>query len=139
MLVQDFLRAGAFFDFDPETGSLAPAEAAPGPHPQGVAMRLGDLNAVFFANQGKLTLRVGNETVPLRSSQKVSLRGEDLRHLAIEEDGNVILRHAYQNPIDPPMDFDLGMAEEEDFDLGLYVANVAASRERANLLLDRWT
>ena len=140
MLVQDFLRAGAFFDFDPQTGALQRL-ATDGEHrdAKGVAMRLGDVPVVFYAQSGKLALRIGDDTVALRPNLKVSVSGEDLRHLAVEENGNSILRHAYQNPIDPPMDFDLGLAEEEDFDLGLFVANVVASRERASLLLERWT
>lgn len=139
MLVQDFLRAGAFFEFDPGTGALERSDAPADPRPKGVAMKLGEANAVFFAERGRLALRIGEETVLLKPGFDVSVRGEDLRHLAIEDGGTVLLRHAYLNPIDPPMDFDLGMAEEEDFDLGLYVAAVASSRERADLLLERWT
>lgn len=139
VLVQDFLRADAFFEFDPETGALSTAVAAAGARPCGVTMQLGEARATFFGHQGKLELRVGDDRVALRGDVAVKLTGEDLRKLAVHAGDLVVLRHAYPNPIDPPMDFDLGMAEEEDFDLGLFVANVAGSAERVAFLLERWS
>jgi hypothetical protein len=68
----------------------------------------------------------------------VKLSGEDLRKLRIEKGGKLLLAHSYPNPINPPMEFDLGMAEEEDFDLGLFIANVASSPERVDFLLEKW-
>jgi hypothetical protein len=140
-----------------------------GATPVGYFAELGGERVVFFAARGKLQLRVGEMSCELgkgvdlsavvaledldgvrppklagrgfveKTRTVVCLAGENLRKLRVETEGSVVLRHQYPNPIDPPMDLDLTMAEEEDFDLGLFVANVASSPDRVSFLLEKWS
>jgi hypothetical protein len=168
LVVQNFLRMSERSVFDTETGALAPTVPADAPT-TGYFAELGGERVVFYATRGKLHLRVGETSCELgrgrdlsavvgledldgvrppkltgpdfaeKTRTVVTLDGENLRKLRVETDGTVMLRHQYPNPIDPPMEFDLTMAEEEDFDLGLFVANVASSPDRVAFLLEKWS
>jgi hypothetical protein len=168
LVVQNFLRMSERSTFDTETGALAPSLSPDAP-PAGYFTELGGEAVVFYASRGKLHLRVGETRCELgrgadlsaivgledldgvrppklagpgfveKTRTVVSLDGENLRKLRVETEGAVVLRHQYPNPIDPPMEFDLTMAEEEDFDLGLFVANVASSPDRVAFLLEKWS
>lgn len=168
LVVQNFLRLSERSAFDSETGALAPLESTDATS-SGYFAELGGERVVFFAARGKLQLRVGETSCELgrgadlsavvgledldgvrppklagpgfveKTRTVVSLEGENLRKLRVETEGEVVLRHQYPNPIDPPMEFDLTMAEEEDFDLGLFVANVASSPDRVSFLLEKWS
>jgi hypothetical protein len=167
LVVQNFLRMSEFAAFDPETGALEIPAPRPS-SPVGYFTELGGERVTFYALRGRLQLRVGETVcelgrgaelsavvgledldgvrpprlapaaAPFKSRTVVSLEGENVRKLKVETDGAVVLRHQYPNPIDPPMEFDLTMAEEEDFDLGLFVANVASSPDRVDFLLQKW-
>jgi len=52
--------------------------------------------------------------------------------------GDEIARLSYPNPIHPAIDWDFTLAEEEDFDLGLFVRNVIASPTRQKFLRSKW-
>jgi hypothetical protein len=138
VLVEDFLKHNQLQELDLGTGKLAaPARAAERSDAKGVFMQLGDALVVFHAQEGALTLRIGDDVVPLNGTT-VELEGEDLRKLRVLRDGDEIARLAYPNPIHPALDWDFSLAEEEDFDLGLFVRNVLASPKRQKFLRTKW-
>jgi hypothetical protein len=139
LLVEDFLKQNHLQELDLATGRLAaPARKAERGDAKGVFMQLGDALVVFHAQDGALLLRIGDDVVPLGGTT-VELEGEDLRKLRVLRDGDEIARLSYPNPIHPAVDWDFTLAEEEDFDLGLFVRNVIASPQRQKFLRNKWT
>jgi hypothetical protein len=136
LAVRDFAKLARWGELDTDTGAIAPLDE-PGKE-KGYFMRLGDTDLTFCAVSGKLMLLTGDAQVPLADS-KVEVAGEDLRTLRVERDGELLLRVAYPNPVNPPMELDFTMAEEEDFDLGLFVKNVLASEKRKTIMLKKWS
>ncbi|MBW2458709.1 MAG: hypothetical protein JRI68_29695 [Deltaproteobacteria bacterium] len=136
VIVEDFLQEDRLRELDPETGQLGSPSVPRGA--QGVFMQLGRTLVVLHTADGGLTLRLGAEVVELAGAT-AELEGGELRTLQILRDGAVIARHVYPNPVHPFMGWDLTMAEEEDFDLGLYVANVLRSPGRRRHVIDQWS
>lgn len=138
IVVEDFLKRGVLSALDPSTGQLseAPADAEPA-QAKGAYMTLGRQLAILYADGGTLVLRVGEEIARLDDA-KVELSGEGLRTLTVERDGEAVLAHQYPNPVNPPMEYDPTLAEEEDFDLGLFVANVVSEDKRRRFQLRKW-
>lgn len=149
LIVQDFLRCKHLFQLDTESGALAeiatdtPGEAEGAQKletkPSGYFTKLGGTPVAFYAEAGRLRLRLGDETHILTGPVKVELAGEGLRTLRIRSGEDVLARISYPNPVNPPMEFDMTLAEEEDFDLGLFVTNVMSSQRRKTHLLERWS
>lgn len=146
LVVQDFLRCKQLFVLDTDTGALhgldpseAEAPTATVDKPSGYVTKLGGTPVVFYAEAGRLRLRLGDETHVLSGPVQVELAGEGLRTLRVRSGEEVLARLSYPNPVNPPMEFDLTLAEEEDFDLGLYIKNVMASHQRKTHLLTRWS
>jgi hypothetical protein len=138
LLVEDFLKQSHLQELDLGTGQLGPAaDAASRGDAKGVYMQLGDALVVLHALDGTLTLRIGDDAVPLGGTT-VELEGEDLRKLRVLRDGEEIARLSYPNPIHPFLDWDFSLAEEEDFDLGVFVRNVLASPTRQKFLRGKW-
>ncbi len=138
LLVESFLKMGAFAELDTETGELGPAP--PGAERKrltGAFMKLGREMACLYAHGGDLFLRVGPEVARL-GDVKVAIAGEGLRRLTVERDGREILSHQYPNPVNPPADLDGSLAEDEDFDLGLFAANVHNAADRRRFQLRKW-
>jgi hypothetical protein len=138
LLVEDFLKMGALAELDTETGELG---AAPGgatrAEVRGAFMKLGPEMACFYVDGGELCLRVGAEVARLAES-KVAILGDGLRRLTVEREGREILTHQYPNPVNPPVDLDGSLAEEEDFDLGLFATNVHNADKRRRFQLRKW-
>ncbi len=136
VVVEDFLQEDRLQQLDPATGRLtslaAPAAA------QGVFMELGRTLVAFHVAEGSLTLQLGAQQVSL-VGVTAAIEGNELRTLKILRDGEVVARHVYPNPVHPFMGWDLTMAEEEDFDLGLYVANVVRSSRRRQQVIELWS
>jgi hypothetical protein len=138
LLVEDFLKQSQLRELDLATGTLAaPTGAVERTEAKGVYMQLGDALVVLHALDGTLTLRIGEDVVPL-SGATVELEGEDLRKLRVLRDGEEIARLRYPSPIHPFLDWDFTLAEEEDFDLGVFVRNVVASPTRQKFLRSKW-
>ena len=138
LLVESFLKMGAFAELDTDTGELGPApEGAERKQLKGAFMKLGREMACLYASEGDLFLRVGPEVARLGQA-KVVLEGEGLRRLTVERDGRGVLSHQYPNPVNPPADLDGSLAEDEDFDLGLFTANVHKADERRRFQLRKW-
>jgi hypothetical protein len=134
LVLEDFLEQDRLRQLDERTGVLH--ELSTKGRAQGLFMTLGSTLVVLHAADGQLVLRLGADVVPLRGAT-AELEGAELRRLAIVRDGAVVARLTYPNPVHPFMDWDGTMAEEEDFDLGLFTANVLGSPRRRRHLLER--
>ncbi len=138
VLVEDFLRRGALRELETETRALGPApEGAVRADVRGTFMKLGAELAVFYRAGSDFALQIGEETA-LLAGASVTFHAGGLRRLTVTKDDREILAHNYANPVNPPMEFDPTLAEEEDFDLGLFVSNVATKPERRRFLLGKW-
>jgi hypothetical protein len=146
VVVESFLKMGVLGELDTDTGELTPLppdapvtrDAA-----QGTYMKLGREMAVLYASAGELVLRVGDDVAGLGQggaddTTKIALEGEGLRRLTVEKNGETLIAHQYANPVNPPMELDLTMAEEEDFDLGLFATHVQSSDKRRRFQLRKW-
>lgn len=139
LVVRDFAKLSRWGELDTDTGAVAPLEGADANRKeQGYFMRLGDSQLSFCAVSGKLMLLTSDAQVGL-SGSKVELTGEELRTLRVSHEGEQLLRIAYPNPVNPPMELDFTMAEEEDFDLGVFVKNVLGSEKRKTIMLKKWS
>jgi hypothetical protein len=138
VVVENFLKQAELRELDLGTGRLAEPTGSPArTDAKGVFMTLGETLVVFHTEDGALTLRIGDDVVPLEHAT-VELEGEDLRTLRVLREGEEVARLSYPSPIHPFPEWDLSMAEEEDFDLGLFVRNVLGSPTRQKFLRTKW-
>jgi hypothetical protein len=149
VLCESFLKRGQLAELDTDTGALHPVAdgAAARESAKGTYMKLGRETAFFYAQGGAFVLRVGEEIAMIQPNEvsaselaatKVVLEGDGLRRLSVVKNGETVLAHQYPNPVNPPMELDPTLAEEEDFDLGLFAHNVLASEKRRRFLLGKW-
>lgn len=86
----------------------------------------------IFKSGHEIILRVGEVQVPLVDDLTVAVTGtQDRRELVITECRKVLVSHEYS--LDPSIQFEndpTPFVEEEDFDFGLFLANIAGSKER---------
>jgi hypothetical protein len=136
LVLEDFLEQDRLQQLDERTGALCEPEA--GQSAAGVFMELGSTLVVLHVADGQLMLRLGADVVPLGGAT-AELEGTELRRLQILRDGAVVARLTYPNPVHPFMEWDTTMAEEEDFDLGLFVANVLRSPRRSRHLRELYS
>ena len=150
ILVESFLKRGQLAELETDTGALH--AFAEGPEPpresaKGAYMKLGRETAIFYTQGGAFVLRVGEDVAMIHANEvgasdlagtRVVLEGDGLRRLSVVKDGETVLAHQYPNPVNPPMELDPTLAEEEDFDLGLFAHNVLASEKRRRFLLGKW-
>ena len=89
---------------------------------------------IFFRDSaGTLFLKVDDVLLPLdEETHAKHVRGGSRCSLDVIRNGAVIQRFMYEiEPLDPPLELDpTPFVEEEDFDFGLFVANVCGSTER---------
>jgi hypothetical protein len=94
----------------------------------------------LYAIAGCLILRIGNEVIPLDIGVEVIVNGDSgSRLLTINKDGNEVVSLIYT--ISDASVFSDGLTpfvENEDFDFGLFVANVAADSGRRCVVLENW-
>ena len=150
VLVESFLKRGQLGELETDTGVLHALAEGATPRREsakGTYMKLGRETAFFYAQGGAFVLRVGDDVAMVHESEvgsgelaatKVVLEGDGLRRLSVVKDGETVLAHQYPNPVNPPMEHDATLAEEEDFDLGLFAHNVLASEKRRRFLLGKW-
>ncbi|NUO49848.1 MAG: hypothetical protein HOV80_13420 [Polyangiaceae bacterium] len=150
VLVESFLKRGHLGELETDTGvlhALAEGGAPPREAAKGAFMKLGRETAFFYAQGGAFVLRVGEDVAMIHANEvgsselagtKVVLEGDGLRRLSVVKNGETVLAHQYPNPVNPPMELDATLAEEEDFDLGLFAFNVLGSEKRRRFLLGKW-
>ncbi|MCP4306108.1 MAG: hypothetical protein GY788_14760 [bacterium] len=145
MRVYSHERYAEVADFDPESGDLTIHERSSAPNlDEPVRGRYADLLdtlvVVFRSTEGELRLKVGATTIPMDDATTVlwTRRAEDTVLLAIRRPGSVSMDLHYgisdglllfeqeQSHVPTPM------AEAENFDFGLFLANLARDPERRN-------
>lgn len=106
----------------------------------GVFDFLSGVLVALYAIAGCLILRIGNEVIPLDIGVGVIVNGDSgTRLLTINQDGNEVVSLIYTIP-DASV-FSDGLTpfvENEDFDFGLFVANVASDSGRRCVVLENW-
>jgi hypothetical protein len=137
MIIHSFERFGEIRQFDPVTGALTPVSRLAGsPVPTyGHYGLLGEKSVVFYRSGASLLLRIEGSTTPLDDTHRVSFQQNGDRRLLRVTDrstGSIVasLEYTLPDPVVAPEDDPTPFAEAEDFDFGLFVANVANDRGR---------
>ncbi|MEU6642711.1 hypothetical protein ABZ863_09175 [Saccharomonospora sp. NPDC046836] len=123
--------------YHPETKTMEEVESSPGSKKvDGAFGQLGDILAVLYREDDDVVLEVGNYHFWLGVQTGVSVvhSGSGLnRSLTIvresSEDSVVVHYPLEEGPVPTELD-STPFIEDEDFDFGLYIANVANSPER---------
>ncbi len=131
--VVSFDRFGEQVPFDPGTSVLGPVvnrTGSPGPGEiAGHFGRLGDTLAVLYRADGSLRLLLGDQDIVVTAGLEVRHeRGVAVNSLTVGTRRIEYPRPADELDEDDPTAF----AEPEDFDLGLFLANVLGDPERCD-------
>jgi hypothetical protein len=88
--------------------------------------------AILFRHSGVLYLQIDNQRVPLHGHVVKIRSANGRREVRVLSGGRVVLDLAYAPPIpDPPLALDpTPFVEAEDFDFGLFLANVSGDSGR---------
>ena len=95
----------------------------------------------LYALYGNLILRVGTEVIPLVDGVNVALESGISNHTLIVKHGERELASLTYSPTDDqkikndPTPF----IEDEDFDFGLFVKNIASNHDRRRVVLENWS
>jgi hypothetical protein len=136
MLVQYHDRFDVVAEFNPSSGQLRVQSRPPGLSPAGTEgwfSILAGITVVFYRQTNHLWLRVGERVFDLDGGASVSWSsaGGVAVFRAEDSSGEVVVRYrAGPNLAEDPTPF----VEDEDWDLGLYVANVVSDEERSELV-----
>jgi hypothetical protein len=138
MIVHSFDHFGEVRRLAPATGDLTPADPS-GTGVHGHYGLLGDTVVVLYRDGEDLLLRIGGTLVPVDDSVSIGYdRVGNRRLLEVTDNatGAVAARLAYTlpEPIVAPEDDPTPFAEAEDFDFGLFIANVANDAERRSAI-----
>lgn len=140
MLVQYHDRFDVVAEFDPGSGRIRvmPRPAGTGPSAtDGWFAILSGACVVFYRLGGQLWLRVGDRSFGLDGGASVDWRVEGGESVLVVVDGSgqVVLRYAPGPLSGPPLSEDpTPFVANEDWDLGLFVANVMSDEERRDLV-----
>jgi hypothetical protein len=124
-------------DYNPETGEFVPFSRSQEPERpvvpvSGTYGHIAGRRVMLFRLDGDLTLQIDGWRLPMEN-YTVTLRSENGNHVfQVSTIGGAILEWVYAPPtIDPPLELDpTPFVEEEDFDFGLFLANVSSDRGR---------
>lgn len=136
MLVQRHDRFDEVGEFSPESGRLDPRPRPPGLRPgstDGWFAVLDTTLVVFYRHGGRLWLRIGDRVFDLDRDASVDwhLDAGEAVFAAADSDGQVVLRY----PSGPDLaDDPTAFVADEDWDLGLFIANVMFDEERSDLV-----
>ena len=91
--------------------------------------------AIFRSGQ-EIVVCVGNVQLPLSHRVKINVTGNpEKRRLTISSDANVMVSHEYSLDVSNRFENDpTPFVDDEDFDFGLFMANIAGSQERQDVL-----
>ncbi|MFH8789231.1 hypothetical protein [Streptomyces roseoverticillatus] len=132
IMVRSFDRFGEAAAFDPASGELGPRTRAgsppPGQAPAGHYGELGGVPVVFYRTAGGLRLRLGERDVAVDG--RLDIRHERSADRCLLTVGTTTLTYPAPDTLTDPEDDPTAFAEPEDFDMGLFVANVAGDPGR---------
>jgi hypothetical protein len=140
MLVQYHDRFDVVAEFDPGSGRIRVMPRPPGTGSSatdGWFAILSGACVVFYRWGEQLWLRVGDRSFDLDAGASVSWRveGGEAVLVVVDGGGQVVLRYTPGPLSGPPLSEDpTPFIEKEDWDLGLFVANVMSDVERRNLV-----
>ena len=140
MIVQSHERFDVVAEFDPESGRIQPYARPDGMSPTGTDgwfATLGDSCVVFYRHAGRLWLRLADRTFDLDGDASVDWRAEDgtAAFAVADDDGQVVLHYPTGARSGPMTTEDpTAFVEDEDWDLGLFIANVIFDEERSDLV-----
>lgn len=140
MFIQYHDRFDVVAEFEPDSGRIRVI-----PRPQGGSPDMTDgwfailsgVCVVFYRWGGRLWLRVGDRTFDLDGDASVDWKAEAGMAVFVVTDhnGQVVLRYTPGPLSGPSLSEDLTpFAEQEDWDLGLFVVNVMSDEERLELV-----
>jgi hypothetical protein len=106
----------------------------------GVFEFLNGVLVALYATAGCLTLRVGNKVMVLDKDVEVIANGDsNSRLLTVNQGGNKVVSLIYSISDASVSSDDLTpFVENEDFDFGLFVANVTSNAGRRCVVLENW-
>ncbi len=114
-------------------GSEAPTQV------DGFFAFLGGVLVALYRCRGELVLRVDHVNIPLADNIVVEVDGPSSRRvLSVLRDGHEIVQRVYA--IDESLKFPedpTSFLDDEDFDFGLYVANISQNRKRKGVMFGR--
>lgn len=130
MLLLSHDDVGDFGEFDPSSGHDVEPR-----HISGHFARLGDVLAVFYRNNDRLWIRLGDCVRELdsgRSSFHWERTGPQTRRITLSDGGDEIVSVEYADRSGGiPLELDpTPFVEEEHFDFGLFVRNVLGDEGR---------
>ncbi|MFK0256293.1 hypothetical protein [Streptomyces sp. NPDC090445] len=131
--ISSFERWGDQASFDTDSAVLGPIRRAAGPDvssgSRGCFGRLGEILAVLYRVDGVLRLRLGDRDMVLTGDLAARHeRGESINNLTVGT-----LRIAYPRPVEELDEDDpTAFAEPEDFDMGLFLANILNDPDRCD-------
>ena len=102
--------------------------------------RLGDTLVAVHAIDGHLVLRIGTNVISLEEGIIVLVDGpSNNRLLRVLQNGNEVMSVRYSIADAPKFKNDPTPGiDDEDFDFGLFIANIAASLDRRRVALKNW-
>ena len=138
MIIHSFDRAGEIHRFDPSTGAVTPVAETDTDVRVPTCGHYGLLEGtlvVLYRSGESLLLRIDGMTTPVDDAHRVSHQQEGNRRLLRVTDrrtGDPVatLTYALPEPIVSLSDDPTPFTEAEDFDFGLFVANVASDSGR---------
>jgi hypothetical protein len=137
--LQRFTDASERHAFDPLKGEVSMLTAGgPAPKVIGYIDWLGGIEARLYASRGKLIFEAGGSRCALGPGVSATFERGAKKTLRLKIAAGDVHELVYKDPVDPPMEDDFTAADEEDFDLGLFVHNVANAPERQAFLLGKW-
>ena len=123
-----------------ETQRIAVDGAFPKIKINGVFDFLGETLVALYAIAGYIVLRIGNKVIPLNKGIEVVVNGDlSSRFLRVNQNENEVASVRYSISDAPAFDDDpTPFVESEDFDFGLFAANLASSADRRSVALENW-
>jgi hypothetical protein len=99
---------------------------------------LAGLFVALYVQDGTLQLRMGEEIYPLDDEAVVAVEGElSSRELTVSRHGKEVAKHQYAVDESQIIEGDeTAFVDEEDYDFGMWLANVSKNPERKQVLLD---
>jgi hypothetical protein len=94
----------------------------------------------LYAVAGHIILRIGNKVIPLNKGIEVVVNGDPSnRLLRVNQSGDEVVSVRYSISDAPVFDDDpTPFVESEDFDFGLFAANLASNADRRSVALESW-
>ena len=98
----------------------------------GVFDHLGERRVLLYRLDGVLYLEIDDDRIPMEGHVVEVYAANEDRVLRVFGNSTVVFELTYSSPhLDPPLSDDLtAFVEEEDFDFGLFLANVSRDQER---------